>query len=311
MKKIISVLSCVLAITLVSSCNWFDLDNQAGWDATVEGQILDAGTNQPIQAEQGVSTITVVEQGWASQANQAWYVKNDGSYMNKLVFAGQYVMNTLSSNFVADPQNFELKKGSNKVDFKVTPYVRIENVSWGMEGNKIKVTCKVSSPVASVNNIGEVRLCVAVDRFVSRDNNGCADDPNAVIRDASVDGSTSISLLVDPDYVDAKGVKPNAEEFQYDQVHYVRVAALGAHYAIVPEWDEDMGPDMSQFPWDELDWNDFHNYNELVEKTPHIIVHHDAEYTADGSVNPKNAYNYSPVYKLDMKAGTFTEVTDW
>ena len=38
---------------------------------------------------------------------------------------------------------------------------------------------------------------------------------------------------------------------------------------------------------------------------------HPASYTNDGSVNSGNAYNYSPVYKLDLKAGTFTEVTDW
>ena len=164
--------------------------------------------------------------------------------------------------------------------------------------------------MAGVNNIGEVRLCIAVDRFVQFSNNGASADLNAYVKDLDPAGTT-VSVLIDPDYVNEKGVKVNAAEFQYDQVHYVRVAALGAHYAIVPEWDEDQGIDMSQFPWDELDWNDFHNWDELAAKTPHIIVHHDAEYTADGTVNPNNAYNYSPVYKVDLKAGTFTEVTDW
>lgn len=312
MKKIISILSCALTLTLTVSCDWFKLDNQDGWDATVEGQILDAGTNTPIQFEQGSSTINVVEKGWKAEANQAWYVKNNGSYVNKLVFAGQYTMNTLSSNFVAEPQNFELKKGDNKVDFKVTPYVRIENVSFSMDGKKIKATCKVSSSVDGVNNIGEVRLCIAVDRFVTHDNNGAADDPNALFEHAKVDGSSAISILIDPDYVNDKGVKVNAEEFQYDQVHYVRIAALGAHYAIVPEWDEDLGTDWTRMGEATVELlPDYSNFNEWMASIPHKIVHHDAEYTADGTVNPKNAYNYSPVYKLDLTAGTFTEVTDW
>lgn len=307
MKKIISLLSCALTLTFaLTSCDWFELDNQEGWDASVEGQILDAGTNQPVQFEQGASTIAVVEQYGDANANQYWYVKSDGSYKNSLVFAGQYVMNTLSGNFVAEPQNFELKKGSNKVDFKVNPYVRIENVNFSMEGKKIKATCKVSSPVSSVNNIGEVRLCIAVDRFVRYANNGAKDDPNAVAKDVSRDGGT-VTVFIDPDYVNEKDVKVNAEEFQYDQVHYVRIAALGAHYAIVPEWDEEVTTDefdmeaytAAGFPSDW--WNYFKK----------IIVHHPASYTNDGSVNAGNAYNYSPVYKLDLKAGTFTEVTDW
>lgn len=311
MKKIISILSCALTLTLASSCDWFKLDNQDSWDATVEGQILDAGTNTPIQFEQGSSTIAVVEKGWQAEANQYWYVKSNGTYVNKLVFAGQYVMNTLSSNFVAEPQNFELKKGDNKVDFKVTPYVRIDNVTFSMEGKKIKATCKVSSPVAGVNNIGEVRLCIAVDRFVSFGNNGASADPNAVVTDVKPDGSAgTLTLIIDPDYVNEKGVKVNATEFQYDQVHYVRVAALGAHYAIIPEWEEEVTEiDWDNFPWDQLasDWS---NFNDIVVYKTTIIVH-PATYTNDGSVNPNNAYNYSPVYKVDLKAGTFTEVTDW
>ena len=309
MKKIISILSCALALTLVSSCNWFDLDNQEGWDASVEGQILDAGTNQPIQFAQGSSAITVVEKGWKAEANQSWLVKSNGSYKNTLVFAGQYVMNTVSNNFTAEPQTFELKKGENKVDFKVTPYVRIENVAWAMEGKKIKVTCKVSSPVAAVNNIGEVRLCISNDRFVGMSNNGAQSDPNAVVTDVTPEG-TNVTLYIDPDYTNEKGQKPNAQEFQYDLPHYVRVAAVGAHYVGQPAYDEEKTEiDWDNFPWDKLaeDWS---NFNEIVVYKI-TVIHHPAAYSNDGTINAGNAYNYSPVYKLDLKAGSFTEVTDW
>lgn len=299
MKKIISVFACALTLTFaVTSCDWFELDNQEGWDASVEGQILDIATNQPIQFEQGSSTITVVEKGWQAQANQSWNVKNNGSYKNALVFAGQYTMNTLTSNFIADPQDFELAKGSNSnVNFKVTPYARIENVAFSMENGKIKATCKVSSPVSSVNNIGDVRLCIAVDRFVRFSNNGASKDTESIIKDVNPDGSTEIVLYIDP------ANPANAAEFQYDQPHYVRIAAVAAHYVIKEAWTEHFdwwqeGYDAAGQP---ADWWNYMN----------VDVEHPAEYTSDGSINPNMAYNYSPVYKLDLKAGTFTEVTDW
>lgn len=304
MKKIISVLSCILSLTVFASCDWFELDNQEGWNAAVEGQILDSQTNQPIQFEQGISTINVVEKGWDAEANQAWYVKNNGSYKNTLVFAGSYTMNTLTSNFVAEPQNFELKKGNNTVNFKALPYVRIENVNFSMDGKKIKVTCKASSPVSGVNNIGEVRLCIAPDRFVRFANNNATRDAGSVVKDVNPDGSETVTLTIDTED------PANMAEFQYNQPHYVRVAAVGASYAIKDAWDEDLGIDWDQFPWDQLapDWS---NFDALQQSTPHIIVHHDAEYTSDGSLNPSMAYNYSSVYRLDLKSGTFTEVTDW
>ena len=309
MKKIISVLSCALALMVVSSCDWFKLDNQEGWDASVQGQILDAGTNQPVQFDQGFSAITVVEKGWKAEANQSWAVKSNGTYVNKLVFAGQYVMNTLSSNFIAEPQNFELKKGSNTVDFKVTPFVRVENVQWAMEGKKIKVTCKVSSPVPAVNNIGEVRLCVAKDRFVGMNNNSCDQDPSAHVEDVDPSGTT-VTLYVDPDYTNpATGQKPNAQEFQYDQPHFVRIAAIGAHYTIVPAWTEEKEEsvfDMEAYVAAGMP-DDWWNYFVTVI----TVIEHPASYSNDGTVNSSKAYNYSPIYKLDLKAGTFTEVTDW
>ena len=36
-----------------------------------------------------------------------------------------------------------------------------------------------------------------------------------------------------------------------------------------------------------------------------------AEYAPDGQFNASGAYNYSPVFKVDLKSGSVTEVTDW
>ena len=288
------------------SCDWFELDNQEGWNAKVQGRILDSKTGQPVQSEQGAS-ITVIEQGWTDPVsgnpisqNQSWRIKNDGTYRNDLVFAGDYVMNTVSgANFVADPVSFKLNKGDNTVDFTVNPYCRILNPVVSYEGGKIKATFTIEAGISQVNNIGTVYLCVYPDRFVRNGYNKCKNDPGAMAKNVTPDGKTQVTLYVDTQ------LDKNADEFQYNRPHYIRIAAVGAHYSIVPEWTEEVTTD--EFDMDayiaagapEDWWNYFKK----------ITVVHPAEYANDGSINVSNAYNYSPVYKLEN--GTITEVTDW
>lgn len=319
MKRILSVLSCGLLLMTAVSCDWFQLDNQEGWDAQVSGRIIDAKTGNPVQSEQG-SSITVIEQGWKDPVsgdpvsqNQSWKIKNDGTYRNNLVFAGEYIMNTVSgANFMADPAKFTLNKGDNTVDFKVTPFCRIINptITYDAASKVIKATFAVEAGSAQVNNIGNVYLCVYPDRFVRNGYNKCKEDPFAHAENVNPDGTTQVTLTVDPERV-VNGKKVNAEEFQYDRPHYIRIAAVGGHYAIQPAWDEvTYEQDWSAFPWDQLasDWS---NFGELQAQLPVIerITHHEATYANDGSINVQNAYNYSPVYKLEN--GQITEVTDW
>ena len=40
MKKIISIFSCALLLSTAVSCDWFQLDNQEGWNAKVQGKIM-------------------------------------------------------------------------------------------------------------------------------------------------------------------------------------------------------------------------------------------------------------------------------
>ena len=303
MKKIFSILSCALLLSTAVSCDWFELDNQEGWNAKVQGKIIDAKTGQPVQSEQG-NYLVVVEKGWDAEENQGWRIKNDGTYRNDLVFAGNYEMRTLSlGNFQCDPQPFTLNKGDNTVDFKVNPFCRIINptVTYDSAAKKIKATFSIENGIPEVNNIGRAYLCVYPDRFVKVGYNKCSADPGAqTINIDPTDGHT-VTLEVD------MTLDKNAEEFQYDRPHYIRIAAVGAHYGIVPEWVETKTE--SVFDMDAYlaagspsDW-----WNYFVQVETKIV--HPAEYTNDGSVNVNNYYNYSPVFKLEN--GTITEVTDW
>lgn len=303
MKRIISILSCALLLSTAVSCDWFELDNQEGYNAKVQGKIIDAKTGQPVQSEQG-NYLVVVEKGWDAEENQGWRIKNDGTYRNDLVFAGEYEMKTMSvGNFQSDPQAFTLNKGDNTVDFKVNPFCRIVNpsVTFDSASKKIKASFSIENGIPEVNNIGKVYLCVYPDRFVKVGYNNCGGDTGA--QAINIDPTKGEVIKLEVDMNEPK----NAAEFQYDRPHYIRIAAVGAHYGIVPEWTEvktESVFDMDAYTAAGMP-EDWWNYFVTVETK----IFHPAEYTNDGSVNTNGYYNYSPVYKLEN--GTITEVTDW
>lgn len=274
MKKIFTIITCALSLLTIASCDWFELDNQEGYNASVYGSIIDGKTGQPVYQEQGGSFNiyekksggqAYIGRDWDDEVAQSWSMKSNGTYVNRLVFAGDYYMRSLKANFVADSQDFTLKKGENKVDFTVTPYVRIENVNISVSGSKYIATFKVTSdlPDEVVNNIGEVRFCCFSDRFVNTGKNNCREDPGSFKTNISPRDGQTITLEIDT------ALDKNAYEFKYQKVHYVRVAAIGAHYII-----------------------------------------NGTDFRSDGASNAENKYNYSAVYKIDTN-GSVTEVTDW
>lgn len=229
----------LLAMTFMTSCDWFTLDNQDGWNAQVHGALIDSETGEPVLSEiygtnSGITAgyLTVVELGWDAETNQNWNVKNNGTYRNNLVFAGTYRMNTANANYYPATQEFVLKEGDNEVNFVVTPYARVtdEKIWYDAADKKIKATCKVQVVDPSrTNALKEVRLCCYTDAFVGAAGfNNCKNDDDAVAKDVVFDanGMAEISLAIDTQ--NAK----NQTEFQYERTHYVRIAALATGSSI-------------------------------------------------------------------------------
>ena len=169
MKKILALLPLLV---LATSCDWFVFDNQESWNAQVEGRILDSKTGQPVQfAWPNTSSISIIELGWDDEKAQTWYVKCNGTYRNKLVWAGDYVMDTKKQNFYPVTQPFKLQKGANTVDFTVTPYARIIDPVITYEGTKIVARFKVEVEDAAQTPNVDVALFGFTDRWVSDGNN--------------------------------------------------------------------------------------------------------------------------------------------
>ncbi|MBO4924601.1 MAG: DUF3823 domain-containing protein [Bacteroidales bacterium] len=219
MKKILVLLSLLV---LATSCEWFVYDNQEGYNAQVEGRILDSKTGQPMQfAWPNNSQIEIYEEGWDEEAAQKWYIKCNGTYVNKLVWAGKYRMQTVNRNFYPTTQSFELKEGANTVDFTVTPYCRILDPQITYEGTKIVARFKVEvEDPAQTPNV-DVALFGFTDRWVSDGNNNFSSQSSSKkskIKTAA-DGKTVIELSADTSV--ASGM-----QFVYKREHFLRIGAV-------------------------------------------------------------------------------------
>lgn len=222
MKKILFFLPFLL---MVSACDWFTFDNLEGYDATITGAFVDAGTNQPVQF--GVTdtySFTIYEENFVPKKGtfvasaQTWYAKSNGTYTNKLVFAGDYRIQMQNGNYYPITEKFSIAKGSNTKDFTVTPYARVKDVSFSYDSGSQELVAKfkVEHGDASKTNNIDVNFMIAKARFVAQNSNNAKD---ATASKKGVAAGTEIELRIS-----TKG--GNNSEFQYKQPHYLRIGAL-------------------------------------------------------------------------------------
>lgn len=253
MKKIFLILS---ALVLVTACDWFVFDNEDSYDATISGRFIDSQTGQLVQfAHPNANKFQVIELEWDKEASQDWYVKPNGTYVNKLVFAGKYKMHTLAQNFYpVENLPFEIKKGDNVVDFTVTPFARILDPKITYEGGKIVARFKVQCSDPSKTNKVDVNLFCYTDRYVSDGYNNVSKQSSSKKSTVQADGSTVIELSIDPTV--ASGV-----QFTYKRDHYLRIGAVATgsgvntakvyNYSSVYKMDQDFQNITEITNWDE------------------------------------------------------------
>jgi hypothetical protein len=226
MKKIFVLLSLIV---LATSCDWFVFDNQEYYNASVEGKIVDAKTGELMQfAFPNTCKISIIEEGWKDLAGepaeeaQSWYVKCNGTYVNKLVWAANYRMETKDQNFYPVSVPFELKKGDNTVNFEVVPYCRVLDPQITYEDGKIVARFKVEVEDIAKTKTVDVALFGFTDRWVSDGNNNFDFDKKQkegqLKKIKTADGQTVIELKIDPTI-------ESGMQFAYERTHYLRIGA--------------------------------------------------------------------------------------
>lgn len=149
-----------------SSCSLFELDNYEEPKETIQGEVVDVETGEPVLTDQGSEGIrvTLTELSWGDNVdrNPWFYAMPDGKFQNTKVFRGTYNVR-IDGPFIplvreddrgvplADETQTVDIAGVTKVKFEVQPFLKVE---W------------VEDPII-VN--GKVRAKVRVTRAVSED----------------------------------------------------------------------------------------------------------------------------------------------
>lgn len=231
MKKILILLSALAALT---SCTWFEFDNQEQYNAKVEGAFIDSKTGQPIQIGSNPNTFSIIQENYIAPGKdknvgtttQSWRAKFNGTYRNNLVWAGEYRINSVQANYYPLDEKFTLKKGSNKVDFTVTPYARVLDTkfAYNASAKTVTATFKVELAVpADITNV-DVQLFAYSDRFVCDALNKINEaSAKKTITVAEANGATEITLTASV----ASDANQGLFMYDFDKFWRVGVCATG------------------------------------------------------------------------------------
>ena len=164
MRKIVFSVLLVGFVGLFGACSLFEIDNYDAPGETLQGEVVDVATGEPVLTDQGSEGIRVrlKELSWGDNAtyNPDFYCMPDGTFQNTKVFNGNYNVQ-VDGPFVPlvreDENGVPLAdeswtgdiKGVTKVKFEVQPFLKVEwagdpTVSNGKITARVRVTRAVS-----------------------------------------------------------------------------------------------------------------------------------------------------------------------
>lgn len=144
MKRLVSLIITFVAILTMSITSCVKKDNYAAPDQTLTGNIIDSSTGQPIQTEQGASSMQIraYETSWNNGVGvvpENFNVHTDGTFTNTKLFAGTYRIYPTDGAFVPlvytnsagvpidnGSKTINVKGGTTNVTFTVDPFLKVE-----------------------------------------------------------------------------------------------------------------------------------------------------------------------------------------
>jgi hypothetical protein len=168
MKKIFYLIFIIGS--LLYSANSCKVDNYPYPNAKVHGAMRDTLGGGLVETDLNTgSTIGAYELGQyaANPIRKGWVIKQNGEYRNDLVYANVYKFEFTSCNFFPYTDTLTVKPGDNLIDFPVTPYIRVKNLSITLNTstNKIVATFNLEGGRPSVK-VGSIALYAWTDMYV-------------------------------------------------------------------------------------------------------------------------------------------------
>jgi hypothetical protein len=220
MKKIFNIPLIAAFLFAFASCEIFQIDNYDGPNASFYGEIKDAQTGELVETDiQNGSAIRAYELGWPTESAQTWVVMQNGEFRNDMVFAAHYKIEFINGNFFPFTiDDLEIKKGDNRHDFEVTPYIRIKNPNIRKEGNSIVATFSLEAGRQGVQ-LTALRLYAFTDIYVGEQvkfSTAGSNFSQTFSPAKDIDGAT-YTLSID--------LTENADHFKYSRNYYFRIGA--------------------------------------------------------------------------------------
>lgn len=158
MKRIkFTFIAVAIVAAGLASCELTKLDNYEAPDAELSGRFIDWETGELVQQDIIRGTeVELKEHGYDPVAIQRLNAKPDGTYQDKMLFAGTYTIEPVRGNFLPVEPDSILIEGETVHDFVVTPYLRILDANIVKEGSKIIATFRIQQNVS--NNITRIGL---------------------------------------------------------------------------------------------------------------------------------------------------------
>lgn len=245
MKKIVFY---ILLFTLFSfnSCGFFELDNYDEPAETLQGEVVDVATGEPVLTDQGSEGIRVrlTELSWDDNVthNPDFYCMADGTFQNTKLFKGTYNV-LIDGPFIpllreddrgvplADETQTVDIEGITKMKFEVQPFLKVEwvgepTVSNGKITAQVRVTRAVPEedfrakiePMGGYNNsflnVTDIQLFVSYSSSV-----GYRARDERWSNKIEYSGSAFNSLLGETITIESNGTIPSG------QVIFIRAAA--------------------------------------------------------------------------------------
>jgi len=205
MKKIFVLISISLAAALTCGCVG---DNYAQPDASLYGKVIDIETGELIQQDLGSdgSQIEMIEQGFETTSSRYLNFKTDGTFCEKNMFKGQYLLKFGRTNFVPIEETIVDVNGNTEFNITTKPYccVTVNSIEFLEEKQRVEakftVSCNTSDNLKeiglfcdpnknvsnSINNFGSKDCKINVGRRLSKPESFTIKMPLTALEDSTV-----------------------------------------------------------------------------------------------------------------------------